>query len=278
MPPRLSPQGRLRRRGRGSRLHAAPVRRRRAGDPGGSGPASRGAGHGRQRAVGRRSAGCRAPRGTRPARRACSTRPRGHRAGDRLDLGVRVLHRELAPLPGRGAVPDGLQPRRDPPPSRRDARAGRTGPLGRPAAAAVAVGDRRAGGRRGADPRQRRADPDDVRQLRRPGRDRRRRAGDRPRGRRRPPRSRTRSTSRRSPATSTSPTCPTSTCSCAPPGSSGRRNFLLWQSAYAELVFVDTLWPDFDRRHLWGACEQYASRDRRYGGAVPGEAPGRGPA
>ena len=49
-------------------------------------------------------------------------------------------------------------------------------------------------------------------------------------------------------------------------------NFLLWQSAYAELVFLDTLWPDFDRRHLWAACELYASRDRRYGGAVPNEA------
>lgn len=46
-------------------------------------------------------------------------------------------------------------------------------------------------------------------------------------------------------------------------------NFLLWQSAYAEMVFLDTLWPDFDRRHLWQACEIYASRDRRYGGAVP---------
>ena len=46
-------------------------------------------------------------------------------------------------------------------------------------------------------------------------------------------------------------------------------NFLLWQSAYAEMVFLDTLWPDFDRRHLWHACELYASRDRRYGGAVP---------
>ncbi|HEX6449644.1 MAG TPA: isoprenyl transferase [Trebonia sp.] len=46
-------------------------------------------------------------------------------------------------------------------------------------------------------------------------------------------------------------------------------NFLLWQSAYAELVFLDTLWPDFDRRHLWHACEIYASRDRRYGGAIP---------
>ena len=57
-------------------------------------------------------------------------------------------------------------------------------------------------------------------------------------------------------------------------------NFLLWQSAYAEIVFLDTLWPDFDRRHLWHACELYASRDRRYGGAVPnpppsGRAPGR---
>lgn len=56
-------------------------------------------------------------------------------------------------------------------------------------------------------------------------------------------------------------------------------NFLLWQSAYAEMVFLDTLWPDFDRRHLWHACEIYASRDRRYGGAVPnpvfgGQAPG----
>jgi undecaprenyl diphosphate synthase len=50
-------------------------------------------------------------------------------------------------------------------------------------------------------------------------------------------------------------------------------NFLLWQSAYAELVFLDTLWPDFDRRHLWHACEVFASRDRRYGGAVPNQLP-----
>ena len=50
-------------------------------------------------------------------------------------------------------------------------------------------------------------------------------------------------------------------------------NFLLWQSAYAELVFLDTLWPDVDRRHLWWAAEQYASRDRRYGGAVPNAEP-----
>jgi undecaprenyl diphosphate synthase len=49
-------------------------------------------------------------------------------------------------------------------------------------------------------------------------------------------------------------------------------NFLLWQSSYAELVFLDTLWPDFDRRDLWRACELYASRDRRYGGAIPNDA------
>jgi undecaprenyl diphosphate synthase len=50
-------------------------------------------------------------------------------------------------------------------------------------------------------------------------------------------------------------------------------NFLPWQSAYAELVFIDTLWPDVDRRHLWWAIEQYAGRDRRYGGAVPNPVP-----
>jgi undecaprenyl diphosphate synthase len=46
-------------------------------------------------------------------------------------------------------------------------------------------------------------------------------------------------------------------------------NFLLWQSAYAELVFVDTPWPAFDRTHLWQACLDYARRDRRFGAAGP---------
>ena len=45
-------------------------------------------------------------------------------------------------------------------------------------------------------------------------------------------------------------------------------NFLLWQSAYAEMVFLDQLWPDVDRRTLYAAVEEYAKRDRRYGGAV----------
>ena len=44
-------------------------------------------------------------------------------------------------------------------------------------------------------------------------------------------------------------------------------NFQLWQSAYAEMVFLDTLWPDFGRRQLWEAVERYAGRDRRFGGA-----------
>ena len=45
-------------------------------------------------------------------------------------------------------------------------------------------------------------------------------------------------------------------------------NFLMWESAYAELYFSDVAWPDFDRRELWRACQAYAERDRRFGGAV----------
>lgn len=45
-------------------------------------------------------------------------------------------------------------------------------------------------------------------------------------------------------------------------------NFMLWQSAYAEMVFLDTLWPDFTREDLWQAVEIYAARNRRFGGAV----------
>ena len=43
-------------------------------------------------------------------------------------------------------------------------------------------------------------------------------------------------------------------------------NFLLWQAAYAELLFVDTLWPDFDGDALRAALDDYAGRERRYGG------------
>ena len=43
-------------------------------------------------------------------------------------------------------------------------------------------------------------------------------------------------------------------------------NFLLWELAYAELVFTDVLWPDFRRTHLFGAISEYQGRSRRYGG------------
>jgi undecaprenyl diphosphate synthase len=44
-------------------------------------------------------------------------------------------------------------------------------------------------------------------------------------------------------------------------------NFLLWQSAYAELVFVDTLWPDFGKDDLMAAIDEFHRRERRYGAA-----------
>jgi undecaprenyl diphosphate synthase len=43
-------------------------------------------------------------------------------------------------------------------------------------------------------------------------------------------------------------------------------NFLLWQAAYAEMIFTDVLWPDFGEEHLREACEEFAQRERRYGG------------
>ena len=44
-------------------------------------------------------------------------------------------------------------------------------------------------------------------------------------------------------------------------------NFLLWQVAYAELVFMDVLWPDVRRETLWKAIEIYSQRERRFGKA-----------
>ena len=43
-------------------------------------------------------------------------------------------------------------------------------------------------------------------------------------------------------------------------------NFMLWQLAYAELVFVDTLWPDFGEPDLRAALAEYAQRRRNFGG------------
>jgi len=50
-----------------------------------------------------------------------------------------------------------------------------------------------------------------------------------------------------------------------PGGETRISNFLLWQAAYAEFVFTDVLWPDFDKAHLEAALKEYASRQRRFG-------------
>ncbi len=47
-------------------------------------------------------------------------------------------------------------------------------------------------------------------------------------------------------------------------------NFLLWQAAYAELLFVDVMWPDFNREHLEQAITRYHERERRFGAVSPG--------
>ncbi len=51
-----------------------------------------------------------------------------------------------------------------------------------------------------------------------------------------------------------------------PSGEQRTSNFLVWQAAYAELVFMDVLWPDFSKKDLKAACEEYMSRNRRFGG------------
>ncbi len=51
-----------------------------------------------------------------------------------------------------------------------------------------------------------------------------------------------------------------------PSGEQRLSNFLIWQAAYAEFVFMDVLWPDFTKKDLQFALEQFSSRNRRYGG------------
>ncbi|MBN2564330.1 MAG: undecaprenyl diphosphate synthase family protein, partial [Candidatus Eisenbacteria bacterium] len=51
---------------------------------------------------------------------------------------------------------------------------------------------------------------------------------------------------------------------------------LLWQIAYSELYVTDVLWPDFRRRHLYEALEDYQKRERRFGGIGSSSASGRG--
>jgi undecaprenyl diphosphate synthase len=127
--------------------------------------------------------------------------------------------------------------------------------VGRPKAEAVAQCDQRTGRCRTPHRRQRRADSTVLRELRRPAAE----------GRLDP----RKLTEERFRHFLDEPDIPDVDLFVRSSGEQRTSNFLLWQSAYAELVFLDRLWPDFDRRDLWRAIEQYASRDRRYGGAVP---------
>ena len=43
-------------------------------------------------------------------------------------------------------------------------------------------------------------------------------------------------------------------------------NFLMWELAYSELIFIDVLWPDFRRGNLYDAIDEFQRRDRRFGG------------
>jgi undecaprenyl diphosphate synthase len=52
-------------------------------------------------------------------------------------------------------------------------------------------------------------------------------------------------------------------------GESRVSNFMLWQAAYAELYFIDTLWPDFSVKQFAEALEWFCKRDRRFGSAAP---------
>ncbi len=60
--------------------------------------------------------------------------------------------------------------------------------------------------------------------------------------------------------------CPPVDLILRPSGEERISNFLLWQCAYSEFVFMDVLWPDFTAKHLDKALEEYANRKRRFGG------------
>ncbi|MBP0986627.1 MAG: di-trans,poly-cis-decaprenylcistransferase, partial [Oscillospiraceae bacterium] len=60
--------------------------------------------------------------------------------------------------------------------------------------------------------------------------------------------------------------CPPLDLLLRPSGEERISNFMLWQCAYAEFVYMDTLWPDFTPEHLDRAIEEFRSRNRRFGG------------
>ncbi len=77
-----------------------------------------------------------------------------------------------------------------------------------------------------------------------------------------------RSARRTSPRGSTPPDIPDPDLIIRTSGEMRLSNFLLWQAAYAELVFLPIFWPDFDDAAFVAALEQYAARERRFGAVV----------
>ena len=186
-----------------------------------------------------------------------------HQAPD----GVCVLHRELEAQRRGGPLPDGLQPGGGPPAPREPGRHGRADALGRFAAPHVAQRHQGVRHRRADDGRQRRHHHQLLRELRRPHRDRRSGTRARPAGG---------ATGKINPGRITEAAfakhlhrsdIPDVDLFIRTSGEQRASNFLLWQAAYAEYVFQDKLWPDYDRRDLWEACEEYVNRNRRFGRA-----------
>ena len=121
---------------------------------------------------------------------------------------------------------------------------------------------------RGADARQRQAHAGRRLQLRRPPGDRARGAAARQRGRRRPHAAASAITAEAIAAHLDAPDLPDPDLIIRTSGEQRLSNFLLWQAAYSELVFVPTYWPDFDRAALEGAIAEYRRRERRFGGLI----------
>ena len=126
------------------------------------------------------------------------------------------------------------------------------------------------------------AEPDGRAVLWRAGGDRRRGARAGRGGARRRASTRTRSTKPRSPASLATAGMPDPDLIIRTSGEQRLSNFLLWQAAYAELVFLDVLWPDFGREHFAAALAEYARRERRFGArpwlnAQTATAPARSP-
>ena len=222
--------------------------------------------HGWQRALG---GGARLAAQRRPSARrrgAAAHRARRRRTRHRHPDDLLVQRGELVAAGGRDPRADGAAAPLHPQRSRRAASERRARAHHRRARRPRARNPPAAGRGRGADARTTTADAGRRLQLRRAGRrSRARRSGSR-RGRRGPARPPMRSPPRAIAAHLDAPDLPDPDLIIRTSGEQRLSNFLLWQAAYSELVFVPTYWPDFDRAALEGAIAEYRRRERRFGG------------